>query len=164
VVREYEAYLAGRRHAPGPGDSEAEKTATAEPVRMVSVRILERPEERPVWKTGEAVRIGVSFVADAADRPVHVGVLLESAEGTIVASLGSNQPGAPPFVGRTRYDAVLAIPGLPLVKGTYNLTFLLMDERGLHVYDRRYLRQAIVVESGHFDSGFVYIPYRWELG
>jgi lipopolysaccharide transport system ATP-binding protein len=167
VVREYESYLLARqREAAGAPVEQAATTEEGQalaPARLVSMRALDRPGEAPSWRPGESVRFEVVFETDDPARPLHVGALLESEEGTVVASLGSNLPGVPPFAGRARHDVVLEIPALPLVKGTYNMTFLLLDERGLHVYDRRWLRHAIVVESGHFDSGFVHVPYRWTV-
>jgi lipopolysaccharide transport system ATP-binding protein len=165
VVREYESYLLERqRDAAGPAAPPVpEGEAPLAPARLVSMRALDRSGGRPTWRPGESVRFEVVFESDDAQRPLHVGALLESEEGTVVASLGSNLPGVPPFSGRTRHETILEIPALPLVKGSYNMTFLLLDERGLHVYDRRYLRHAILVESGHFDSGFVHVPYRWTV-
>ena len=162
---EYEA-LSGFAPAFGRRADKGEQTAagavvdapSSQPVRLKSIVALDKPAERPTWKAGERVRFAVSFRTDDPARMVHIGALLETEQGTIVASFGSNLPGTPPFSGRTEHEVVLEIPGLPLVRGTYNLTLLLLDERGLHVYDRRYLRQAIFVESGHFDSGFVHIP------
>jgi len=169
VVREYESYLLARQRDAAAPAHESEPPAAGVagdalgPARLRTMRALDRPGERPSWRPGEAVRFEVVFETDDPERPIHVGALLESEEGTVVASFGSNLPGVPPFAGRARHEVILEIPALPLVKGSYNMTFLLLDERGLHVYDRRYLRHAILVESGHFDSGFVHIPYRWTV-
>jgi lipopolysaccharide transport system ATP-binding protein len=167
VVREYEEYLLTRqREAAAPGRARSAVRSAADddaqgPVRLLSMRALDRPGDRPTWRPGESVRFEVIFESDDPARPIHVGALLESEEGLVVSSFGSNLPGLPPFSGRQRHEVVLEIPSLPLVKGSYNLTFLLLDDRGLHVYDRRYLRHALSVESAHFDSGFVHVPYRW---
>jgi hypothetical protein len=41
------------------------------------------------------------------------------------------------------------------------MTFLLLDGNGLHVYDRRFVKDALVVQSPHFTSGLLQIRHRW---
>ncbi len=169
VIREYEDYLvslegSGAAATATRMDSE-EHPAEREvggPAHILTVRALDRPGDRPTWRPGEAVRFEVVCVTAEPERQLHIGVLIENQEGTIIASLGSHLSGdRHPFSGRSIHHLILEIESLPLLKGSYNLTFLLLDERGLHIYDRRDFREAIVVESQYFDSGFVAIAHRW---
>lgn len=72
-------------------------------------------------------------------------------------------PGGEPLVGRTEYRVELELLDLPLLRGSYDLVVLLLDERGLHVYDRRRYRRMVSVEGPRFDSGLVRISCRWRL-
>jgi len=167
VIRDYEDYLLVRqREASSPsaamrsGGGETEDSESL-PARLVAVRALDRTGERPTWRPGELARFEISFDSDDPARPLHLGVLLETADGIVLASMASNSAGRGPFCGRRAHHVVLEMPGLSLVKGSYSLSVLLLDERGLHIYDRRYFRHAINVESGHFDSGFLYLEHSW---
>jgi len=167
VVREYEDYLLIRQREASSPSAAARSTVAnggeseALPARLVSVRPLDRTGERPTWRPGEGVRFEICFESDDSLRPLHLGVLLETADGLVLASMASNASGRPPFKWKKEYRVVLEMPGLTLVKGSYSLSVLLLDERGLHIYDRRYFRHALTVESGHFDSGFVYLEHYW---
>ena len=166
VVREYETYLMGRNANGAPTGSAADRRETAisegAPAHIVEVRALDRSGARPVWHLGEPVRFEMTFATDDPARAIHCGALIEAEDGTVVASLGSQSSGdGETFTGSVRHRVVLEIESLPLLKGSYSMTFLLLDERGLHVYDRRDIRQALLVESEHFESGFVRIPHCW---
>jgi lipopolysaccharide transport system ATP-binding protein len=171
VVRAYEEYLLARQRAPelpaspppeaGPGpEHEAEQVRGG--ARLLAVRALDQSADRPSWRPGSTARYEIVFATDDPARPVHLGALLENDQGQILSSLSSASTGErKPFSGRRRHHVVLELPGLPLVKGRYSFTFLLLDERGLHVYDRRFLRHGLTIDSDHFDSGFLYLHHRW---
>ncbi len=79
-----------------------------------------------------------------------------------IATLGSNTTDEPrTFSGRRSHRVILEIPELPLRRGRYSITLLLLDENGLHVYDRRVVKDTLVVQSPHFTSGLLQIRHRW---
>ncbi len=170
VVRAYEEYLLARQRAPETNASEtsererdeAEQPSAGGSAQLLSVRALDQTGDRPSWRPGDTVRYEVVFASDETSRSIHLGALIENDDGTVIASLSSATSGERrPFTGRRRHHVVLEIPSPPLVKGSYSFTFLLLDERGLHVYDRRYLRHGLIIDSDHFDSGFLFIHHHW---
>jgi len=169
VIREYESYLlrrerdqAGERQEAPSLSAQVEKRRTL--AHILDVRALDRSSKPPCWRSGETVRFEVTCVTDSVERPIHLGAHVETDDGKVIASLGSHSSGrGEPFSGATRYRVQLEVENLPLVKGSYNMSFLLLDEQGLHVYDRRILRPALLVESNHFESGLVRLAHRWIL-
>jgi lipopolysaccharide transport system ATP-binding protein len=170
VVRAYEEYLRARQRAQEATavavsesvDGEGSTLGAGGPVQLLTVRPLDRTGDRPSWKPGETVRYELVFASDEASRPIHVGALIENDDGLVIASLASAMSGdRRPFSGRRRHHVVLEIAGPPLVKGSYSFTFLLLDDRGLHIYDRRSVRHGLIIDSDHFDSGFLYLYHRW---
>ena len=168
VIAEYEAYLmlrrreASRSDTSTPGDAVREPDVGPKPARIVALRALDRAGERPTWRPGERAGFEIDFESDDAGRALHIGVLLEAEDGTVIATFATHSTAErTPFSGRLEHRAVLEILELPLLRGSYDLTVMLLDERGLHIYDRRCFRHALSIESGHFDSGLVQIPYRW---
>jgi len=165
VIGEYESFLSSKsdRSAERRDPAAASEVGRSEigPARFRSISALDRKPDDPPCRTGDTVRYEVEFEVDDPERGVHLGALVETEGGEFVSSLGSKVPGREPFSGRNLYRVVLEIPDLTLVKGRFDLTFLLLDDHGLYVYDRRSVRHGLVVESPHFESGFVRLPHRW---
>jgi hypothetical protein len=55
----------------------------------------------------------------------------------------------------------LRLDELPLVKGDFILYIFLMDERLLHVFDRRIVRSAFSVTAERYEAGLFHAPHRW---
>jgi lipopolysaccharide transport system ATP-binding protein len=163
VIREYESYLVSRQQSLGGRDpDDSQISGELRPARFVAIRALDVSGDLPTWRLGDSVRYEIAFESDDADRVFHLGALLETEDHVTIASLGSNTTDEPrTFSGRRSHRVVLEIPDLPLRRGRYSITFLLLDERGLHVYDRRFLKDALVVQSPHFTSGLLQIRHRW---
>jgi hypothetical protein len=78
-------------------------------------------------------------------------------------SFSSRQQGLAPFTGRRGYRARLAVPEMPLLKGAFTIYVFLLDESALHVFDRRMLRGALIVDPPEFVVGLVRAEHRWEV-
>ncbi len=171
VVRDYESYLTAKKSgiytaqvstgaAPSGVGSPSEEVAS--PARLTKVRPYGRKDGRAVWRRMEPVHFGVWFAVDRIDRPVHVGAQLENDDGLVLATFSSAASGnGKPFSGRLEQYVTLEILTLPLVKGIYSFTFMLLDENEIHVYDRRYVRNAIEIESDTYDSGILHVDHQW---
>ncbi|HEX2162366.1 MAG TPA: hypothetical protein VHM02_00300 [Thermoanaerobaculia bacterium] len=80
-----------------------------------------------------------------------------------MCAFSTERDGLPPATGRTRYRVRLAVPELPIVKGSFSLYVFLLDERGLHVYDQRLVAGAFSVAGSEYHFGLVRVPHRWDL-
>jgi lipopolysaccharide transport system ATP-binding protein len=163
VIAEYERYLMSRqREADAEGETVAPAGAGA--AFVTGVRARGGAGETASWRTGDDASLEIELVTDDATRAVHVGVLLEAEDGTVVATFATHTSlDGEALAGRTEYRVELQLLDLPLLRGSYDLVVLLLDERGLHVYDRRRYRRMVAVEGPRFDSGLVRIPCRWKL-
>ena len=169
VIREYEAFLArasaDRKAAAGEGgDEESHRwpevaASGGSPARLVSVRTL---PEGGVVRCGDPVRIEVEGVSDDDELAFHVGVGINRLDEVEIITLNTKELGVGPFSGRSSYRGAFLLPELPLVKGDFHLYVFLLDERALHVYDRRIREQALRVKEGTYSFGLVRVPYRWE--
>jgi lipopolysaccharide transport system ATP-binding protein len=84
-------------------------------------------------------------------------------DGVQVCAFATHQSGHPPFTGRRHYRLRLEVPELPLLKGEFSLYVFLLDEQGLHVFDRRVEPVAFRVESEGYRFGLFEVPHAWEL-
>ncbi|HSM13897.1 MAG TPA: ABC transporter ATP-binding protein [Thermoanaerobaculia bacterium] len=159
VVREYERFLLAKQKAteqrehPGEAPGFEEPAAETSVARIVSVRQLDGSGETAVYRPWTRFRLEVVFESSDHDRAFHVGALLLAEDDSVVSALGSRVIGHEPLRGRNRYRVVLEVPYLPFQKGLYHLSVLLLDEHGLHTYDRRDLRRALTIHANHWDPG-----------
>lgn len=114
----------------------------------------------PVYRNGlDAVEIHIELTQVAEVPPPTVAVVITSAAGVQVCSFSTQIDGQPLSEGQGRINLVL--PGIPLLKGDYEVDVFLLCERGLHVYE--HVRQAArfrVIQS-HLEVGLVHIPRVW---
>lgn len=163
VIAEYERYLMLRgREAADGADAAHGEGPNGGAARLTGFEANERTNGPSTWRAGEPASFAITFATDGADRAVHVGALLEAEDGTVIATFATHsRPGGQPFRGRSAYRVELELVDLPLLRGDYDLTVLLLDERGLHVYDRRRYRRVLSVASERFDSGLIQVACRW---
>jgi lipopolysaccharide transport system ATP-binding protein len=112
-------------------------------------------------KLGDPMEIAIAWESDDPSRKFHLGVGINRSDEVEVASISSEADGHPPFEGRTRYDARLRLPRLPLVKGEFSLYIFLLDEQGLHVYDRRILPAVFSIKPDRYRFGLIAVEHEW---
>lgn len=165
VVADYEDALL--RQSPSPktagaksSERENDEPAAGEPARIVEVEIEggELRDGRRVFATGEPWSVALSVACDDAGRPLHVGVGVNRADGVEVFTLRTTD--ASPLRGRSEHRVRFSVPELPLTKGAFSVFAFLLDESGLHVYDREVLPDAFVVESPGYEFGVVRVAHR----
>jgi lipopolysaccharide transport system ATP-binding protein len=158
VIRDYERHLAARSTLGTPTEQPAESPAeTAGPARLTHVGIVGPVE----LKLGDPMEIAIAWESDDPSRKFHLGVGINRSDEVEVASISSEADGHPPFEGRTRYDARLRLPRLPLVKGEFSLYIFLLDEQGLHVYDRRILPAVFSIKPDRYRFGLIAVEHEW---
>jgi lipopolysaccharide transport system ATP-binding protein len=160
VIREYETFLdrmsqhtLGVSPEPAPASFEA-----AAPARLTRAEVVGGHGPR---RTGEPLAVELEWRAIDPELGFHVAVGINRHDDLEVLSLSTQQLGLEPLSGRTRYQGRFEIPDLPLVKGTYTVYVFLADERAVHVYDQRILREAFSVTPERYRFGIVATPYRF---
>jgi hypothetical protein len=160
VVREYERFMVAKQKAAEARQAStvrsapaAERPATGGLARIVSVAQLDGAGETPIYEPWAPFRLEVTFETADPGLAFHVGALIHAEDDTVLSALGSRVCGHIPLTGRRRYRVVMDVPNLPYQKGLYHLSVLLLDERGLHVHDRRQIRRAFGVVGHHWDPG-----------
>ncbi|HVS14441.1 MAG TPA: ABC transporter ATP-binding protein [Thermoanaerobaculia bacterium] len=167
VIREYEDFLARasaqRQGAAGEPDHQWPEVAPAggSPARLVAVEVL--PAEGEL-RSGERLAVEVEWTTGDPALAFHVGVGINRSDGVEVITLSTADLGLEPLRGAERYRGRFVVPDLPLVKGDFHIYVFLLDERAVHVYDRRVLERSLQVREERYRFGLVRVGYRWEAG
>lgn len=165
VVRKYENFLHAKAgHAPEAcPDAEAPASGAdggqAMPARILSVDLPAGKHYRHqgFW------RLEVEWQSEDPERAFHLGVGVNRIDEVEVLAFGTHLDGLPPHRGRRRYRAGLEVPHLPVTKGAFTLYVFLMDEQGLHIYDRRIMPGAFEVATDGYRFGLIEASHRWHL-
>jgi len=182
VVRDYEAFLAeksaaGRAEPVGAvavdAGAEAEAGAQAEPapaapvpaappakIRRVAVA---GDEPSPRLRCGDPLTLEIEWDGEP-ELTFHVGIGINRSDELEVCAFSTHSEGHEPFTGESSHAVRLVVPSLPLVKGDFTVYVFLLDETGLHVYDREVVPQAFRIESPEYRFGLISTDHRWELG
>ena len=164
VVRAYESFLLAK--SAKSVESEAEPSphdAPLGPARIREVRQIGRQDEGGRYQPFEPFVLEIDWECDDAAQEFHLAVGIDRVDDVQVLSFGSRQEGLPPFTGRRGYRARLVVPEMPILKGEFTLYVFLLDESALHVFDRRVLRGAMIVDNPEFVVGLVRAEHRWEV-
>jgi len=105
----------------------------------------------------------VDFSSDPALPAPTAGVALHGSDGRIISSCGTWIDGVELARDSRGFgSATLTFPRLPLLKGNYTISFFLLCEKGVHLYDEA--RHAITMEVAQstLELGVVAIPHHWE--
>jgi ABC-type polysaccharide/polyol phosphate transport system ATPase subunit len=160
VIHEYESYLLAKQNR---GERVVEEAQVPGPVRIIDLKVEGgREGQGKTFLTGEAWAVAVEWESEREDLAFHLAVGLDRLDGVQVFAAGSHVDGEKPFQGGRRYRARLEIPALPFLKGRFSLNAVVLDERGLHVYDQKRLPEAFEMESPGFEVGLVQVEHRWE--
>ena len=173
VVREYELFLLEKGDA---GGQAPEVDRDGEMATLVDIVVSSAAEEPDVATTtvtsgggasrsrirpGDPLDIEIAWRSRSDGTRFHVGVSFDRIDGVEVMSLATQLDGREPIEGTG--SARLRIPSLPMLKGQYDLVVYLLDEHGLHVYDRRYLQAAVTVVSDEHALGLVTCEHEWTV-
>lgn len=113
-------------------------------------------------RTGEDLQLRLEWSNPlGAERPIQLGVALVRQDQTLCAAAATHLDGVR-LEGR-RGEAVLHLPRLALLSGTFTVMLYLFDGEGLFRYVERALEEDLVVESGTDEPGLVRLEHRWEL-
>lgn len=151
VVREYETFLLekGERGGEAP-----EILPEGDLASLVSVKV----DEGHIG-AGDGVEIEIAWRSRRPDARFHAGVSFDRVDGVEVMSLATHLDGRQPIRGSGSLR--LTIPEIPMLKGQYDLVVYLLDDHGLHVYDRRHLPAALEIAADDHPLGLVTCEHRW---
>ncbi|HPA95034.1 MAG: ABC transporter ATP-binding protein [Thermoanaerobaculia bacterium] len=169
VVREYERYLLARSAAAAAagetpaaaGQSAAGAAVPRAGARLTAVRQTRVTGEWPSYRSGEPFELEISWETDDPALAFHLGVGINRSDELEVFTFSTAWSGLEPFTGRRSHTVRLRLDELPLVKGDFILYIFLMDERLLHVFDRRIVRSAFSVTAERYEAGLFHAPHRW---
>ena len=170
VVPAYEGFLESKRADPAtepPSSAETEAAPEASRARLGDLVVQGRDAraEAVTLKSGDDLRLEIGWQSDGTEAVVHVGVGINRAsDGIEVCAFGSHEQDPAPAFRGTGGTVVLEVPSLGLVKGTFDLYVFLLDEAGLHIYDRAILPAALKVRQHSYAFGLVTLPHRWRAG
>jgi len=162
VVRAYESFLLAK----SARSSEAEPSphdAAPGPARIIDVRQIGPQGEGGHYQPFDPFVLEVDWECDDAAQEFHLAVGIDRVDDVQVLSFGSRQQGLAPFTGRRGHRARLVVPEMPLLKGAFTLYVFLLDESALHVFDRRVLRGAMIIDNPEFVVGLVRAAHCWEV-
>lgn len=108
--------------------------------------------------------IRVRFASDPVLHAPSLAVTLVRADGSIVASAGSFNDGFP-LARQSDGSGEVAVTfaRLPLLKGEYWVTVLLVCEQAVHLYDQAAMVARIKVSQQGLEQGVVSLPHTWQI-
>lgn len=110
---------------------------------------------------GDDLAVTVSFQVPEPPTSVHIGIGIDRNDGVQCFATGTHAATVTPPTesGRVR----LHVPRLPLMSGEYALTVFLLDQHGLHVYDRKLREYKFRVMHKGRALGLCYLDHWWEV-
>jgi lipopolysaccharide transport system ATP-binding protein len=107
---------------------------------------------------GDSIEVRVAWRNPRA-RPVHLGVTFTRQDQTLVAAAGTHLDGFT-LHGKAG-TAVLSLPDVALLSGSFLVVAHLFDEHGVHRYEERALDERLVVASPTREVGLVRLAHAW---
>ncbi|MEX1023438.1 MAG: polysaccharide ABC transporter ATP-binding protein [Planctomycetota bacterium] len=171
VTNEYTAFQ--RAHIGQEKDLMAEYYPDSEAVasrkrqelpHILDARIYRMGTEEEVYEitTGDSIELRVWWKNPRPlETPVNIGMAFLRQDTTTCAGMGTNLDGIPVTGGGG--CAVLRIPEVQLLSGSFLVPVLLLDEAGVHRYEEFSLQQNLVVRTNTRDVGMVRMKHSWEF-
>ena len=165
VIRQYERYLLGKgaRSTAAAAGEEPRREEGRKPAFITRLTQPLASGERPSYAGGEPFALEVEWESADPGLEFHLGVGVNRTSDELeVLTFATQRSGLPPFTGRRHHRAVLRLPELPLAKGDFSLYVFLLDGAGLHLHDKRLLRNAFSVAAERYEFGLFRAGHSWE--
>ncbi len=161
VVRDYESFLLAKTRS--AESVEVAEEARPGPARLTAVRLVggESAGDRQRFRGHEPLVVEVEWESAEPDLAFHLGLGINRVDEVEVLSFATHLDDQEPWRGAGPHRVRLEIPDLPLLRGKFTLYAFLLDEAGLHVFDRRILPDAFEVESSSYVFGLFDAEHRW---
>ena len=136
-------------------------------VQITRVEMFVGDDDTPVrrCRTGDRVRLRLSYQADKAIPQPVVGIEIEALGGTTVTAPTTRDVGLVPTTMRGSGVDEVVLPRVDLLPGTYDLHTSITDFNRAHVYDNLHLAMRFDVMTGkpYETGGLVTMRPEWEL-
>jgi teichoic acid transport system ATP-binding protein len=132
--------------------------------RITEVKVYRPGSEEECYEfaPGEALDVAVSYEnPDPARYPIHVGVGFLRNDQTLCIANSTHFDGVQ--VPGESGTAVLHIPRLQLLSGTFVVFCVILDGPGIHRYDNRMAKQDLLVLSRERNLGLFAQDHRWKI-
>ena len=160
VVGEYERFLMAKTGESVRSEEGAGGGPASTPARIVAIRPLDGTARR---RASEPWALEVEWESRESDLGFHLAIGLDTADGVQVCAFTTQRAGLAPVVGSGRHRAVMRIPRLPMTKGDYSACVFLLDEKSLHVYDRKVEANVLEIEAQRFEPSLFNVAHEWEI-
>lgn len=163
VIDRYEAALQGASAVESASPSiEEAPVVVGSPARMTQI-LVQGSTDTVELASGDTLQIEVAWETEDPSLQFQLGVGVNRADGLEVFTLRTTEEDSRLLCGKGRYRVTLEVPSLPLLKGSFDLYFFLLDREALHVYDRKIRHRVLRIESDHYQFGVVRIDHRFHL-
>jgi len=161
VVHEYEQHLLRKEVVPEEAEEAVETT-----VRIRQIEVLNGAgSDGRTFGTGDDITLRMIIDSLEPLTPIHFLLSVHrAADETRCFSIASMQSGLKPLSGQSRYEIEVKLRDVPLLRGEYSLNAFAGDENALHIYDRKALRSAFVIESDAYELGIVAVKHSITVG
>lgn len=156
----------GVREAEASDIASGGPSATGGPARITGVRQLSGTEDSEgghAYRHGDPLRLEISWQSRDPELEYHLGVSVNRLDEVVVLTIATHLDDLPPIRGTGSFRAELEIAKLPMLQGEFNLNIFLLDETGLHIFDREVVQGAIRIVSDSYRLGLVDAEHRWSL-
>jgi lipopolysaccharide transport system ATP-binding protein len=168
VVAEYESYLRDRIAERAAIEPHPPRPVTAGSVMRpapwisgVSLIVNGQAASRHEVQTGDELAVAISYEIPAPPTPVHVGVRILRNDGIVCYGTGTHLDGVTP--GPSSGRVILRLPDIPLLAGEYSVSVHLLDETGLHHYERRGNACSFRVCQPFIALGLCQLKHDWRV-
>ncbi len=166
VVRDYESFLLAKTRSAQAAEvpeEELDEQDRPGPARLTAVRLVggEPAGDRHRFRSHQPLAVEVEWESAEPDLAFHLGLGINRLDEVEALSFATHLDGQEPWRGAGPHRARLEVPDLPLLRGRFTLYVFLLDEAGLHVFDRRILQDAFEVESSSYVFGLFDAEHRW---
>ncbi len=162
TVAAYENYLREREIAKAPVPVADQEESKVFPW-ICGVRLSRDEDDAPrsQFVTGEDLTVTVAYEVPQPPTVVHVAVLIHRNDDVQVFATATHVADVSPLTcsGSVR----LRFPRLPLLAGEYDVSVSLLDEHGLHIYDRRPREFKFEVIHNMKALGLCYLEHDWTV-
>ena len=112
-------------------------------------------------ESGAGIQVEVRWRDPAPQRGLAIGVGFMRQDRTLVSARGTHLDGV--AVSGANGRALLELPKLCLLAGTFDVLIWLFDENGVHRYEEFVVPERLVVRARTKEVGLVRLDHRWRV-
>jgi lipopolysaccharide transport system ATP-binding protein len=162
VTNDYATFQREHIETIDPGARRAGPRADLPRILRASVRHPESGEELVEVACGEAIEVAIDWENPDPERtPIALGVGFMRQDRTLCAAAATHLDGL--VLEGASGRAILSVPELPLLAGTFTLLVVLFDGDGVHRYEEYCIPAELVVRARTRELGLFRMRHTWQL-